>query len=96
MNLWVPKLGKVGDMLSPFTHFIDAEALEALTPPWYKSLGLDNAAVVIDGKDIMCETFRSDRYLNAAQASNKVNHSGHRPCTLPSLNLLFEEKCLET
>jgi hypothetical protein len=81
INKWVPVLGETGDMLSTFTPWIDEEVLEILKPEWYKKLGLDNIAAVIDGKDFMCETVRTDRYLNSAQASNKVNHSAFRLLT---------------
>lgn len=81
ISKWVPVLGETGDMLSTFTHWIDDEVLDKLKPAWYKKLGLDDIAAVIDGKDFICETVRGDRFLNTAQASNKVNHSAFRLLT---------------
>ena len=81
IDRWLPVLGETGDMLSTFTHWIDTQALEEVKPEWYKILELNDIAAVIDGKDFMCETVRSDRYLNTAQASNKVNHSAFRLLT---------------
>ena len=81
IDRWMPVLGEAGDMLSTFTHDLDTDALKWLEPEWYIKLNLRDIAAVIDGKDFMCETVRTDRFLNCAQSSNKVNHSAFRLLT---------------
>jgi hypothetical protein len=81
IDRWMPVLGEAGDMLSTFTHYLDTDALKWLEPEWYIKLNLRDISAVIDGKDFMCETVRTDRFLNCAQSSNKVNHSAFRLLT---------------
>ena len=81
INKWLPLLGEVGDMLSNFNDLLDSQALDDLEPEWYIKLGLRKVAAVVDGKDFLCETVRTDRTLNCAQSSNKVNHSALRVLT---------------
>lgn len=81
IDRWMPVLGEVGDMLSSFLHYLDDDALETLEPEWYIKLDLRKIAGVIDGKDFLCETVRTDKHLNCAQSSNKVNHSAFRVLT---------------
>jgi hypothetical protein len=81
INKWMPLLGEIGDMLSNLNNFLDPEALDQLEPEWYIKLGLRKIAAVVDGKDFLCETVRTDRTLNSAQSSNKVNHSAFRLLT---------------
>ena len=81
IDKYVPLLGEIGDMLSTFTDFLDADAVDVLEPEWYKKLNLRKVAAVVDGKDFMCNTIRTNRTLNCAQASNKVNHSAFRVLT---------------
>jgi len=68
-------------MLSSFTDFLDADALDKLEPEWYIKLNLHKIVALVDGKDFLCETCRKDRVLNCAQSSNKVNHSAFRILT---------------
>ena len=81
IDKWLPLLGELGDMLSSFSDILDADAIDMLEPEWYIKLNLRKIAGLVDGKDFMCETVRTDRYLNCAQASNKVNHSAFRLLT---------------
>jgi hypothetical protein len=81
IDRWMPVLGEVGDMLSSFTHYLDDSALETLEPESYIKLDLKKIAGVIDGKDFLCQTVRTNKHLNCAQSSNKVNHSAFRVLT---------------
>ena len=81
VNKWLPLLGERGDMMSDFLHLLDPESIDKLEPASYQELGLKNIAAVLDGKDYQCETVRSHRVLNCAQASNKIHASAFRNLT---------------
>lgn len=81
IDKYVPLLGEIGDMRSTFTDFLDADAVDVLEPEWYKKMNLCKVTAVVDGKDFMCNTIQTNRTLNCAQASNKVNHSAFRLLT---------------
>ena len=44
-------------------------------------MNLRKVGLVVDGKDFLTETVRSDRVLNCALASNKMHHSAFRVLT---------------
>ena len=81
IDKWLPLFGELGDMLSTFCAYLDASAIGTLEPHWYKLLELNLIAALVEGKDWLSETYRRDRVLNCAQASNKVNHSAFRVLT---------------
>ncbi len=58
------------------------EFLDATYPTSYLELDFTNpVATVVDGTDVLMETVRTDRYVNIAQASNKVKGSACRGIT---------------
>ena len=65
-------------MLSRLLPFMGPEEYDKLEPPSYDEVGLKNVAALIDGKDFLAETVRSDRFLNCSQASNKMHASVFR------------------
>ena len=81
IDKWLPVIGEIGDMLSSFYDLIDEQSLKKLEPEWYIRMNLRKIAAIVDGKDFLTETIRSDRVLNSLQSSNKVNHSAFRVLT---------------
>ena len=81
INRWLPLLGECGDMLSSLLPFMDATSFEALEPESYIDMNLRMIGALVDGKDFLTETVRSDRVLNCALASNKMHHSAFRVLT---------------
>jgi len=78
---WMHLLGECGDMLSSFLPFMDESSFEALEPESYIDMDLRKIGALVDGKDFLSETVRSDRVLNCALASNKMHHSAFRLLT---------------
>jgi len=81
VNRWMPLLGECGDMMSSFLPYLDEAALDALEPQSYIDMDLRKIGLIVDGKDFLTETVRSDRVLNCALASNKMHHSCFRVLT---------------
>lgn len=67
--------------MSGMLHFMDESAFDVLEPEACKVIGLRKVAVLVDSKDFLTETVRSDQVLNTAQASNKMRVSAFRLLT---------------
>jgi hypothetical protein len=89
-SVWVERWGRAGVALS-ILPFIDAELIDELEPEKYVKLNLRDVGSVLDGKDYLTETARSDRVNNVSQQSNKMSHSAFRNLTwsLP-MGMVFE------
>jgi len=81
INRWVPLLGERGDMMSNLLEFMDEGSFEELEPSSYIEVGLRKVAALVDGKDFLAETVRTDRTINCAQASSKMHASAFRILT---------------
>ena len=84
INKWAPRWGKVGQYLSMLD--IDEDYLRAELPlPYYKE-GMRFTALLLDGKDYLVDTLRTDKTYARNQNSNKSGGAAAREmcCTTPS------------
>jgi hypothetical protein len=90
LKKWMPKWNEIGLMLG-ILPFIDGRMIDELEPEKYVKLGLRKVGAVLDGKDYLAETARSNRTVSVGQQSNKSHHAAFRNLTwsLP-MGLVFE------
>lgn len=84
INKWAPRWGKVGQYLSMLD--IDDEYLRAEIPLEYYKEGMRYTAILLDGKDYLVDTLRTDKTYARNQNSNKSNGAAAREmcCSTPS------------
>ena len=73
---WMPRWGAAGETLSLLD--ITPAYLVHSYPHAYKEAGMDKVCALVDGKDFMTFTPRSNTILTRAAWSNKVEHSAVR------------------
>ena len=73
---WMPKWGQAGEFLSLLD--IDADFLAATMPEAFKNDNLEKVAALVDGKDFLCDTVRSNTMTTRSQYSNKMKASAFR------------------
>jgi hypothetical protein len=90
LKKWMPKWNEIGLMLG-ILPFIDGRMIDELEPEKCVKLGLRKVGAVLDGKDYLAETARSNRTVSVGQQSNKSHHAAFRNLTwsLP-MGLVFE------